>query len=278
MDSDAAPFGDLSGLPPGPAAVILAEDGAEIASTVNHARGLGFAAVLLLRPPSLALPEAPWLRQADGLCRGKAAAARIVTALHRPLAGRWLHVAFNAEYLYFPWCGTRSVADLTAFMDEERRAAVHGMTVDLYPEALDEAPDGVDRDRACLDALGYFAFTRTDDAEYPQAEIMGGLHWRFAEHVAPGARLDRPALHVARPDLAMTPDLHLSDPALNAVSCPWHNNVTAAIASFRMARALVRNPASAAAIDGFLWEGTRRFDWTDRQLLEHGFMEAGQWF
>jgi hypothetical protein len=278
MKSVASLFGDLSQLPPGPVALILAEDAAEVASTVAHARNLGFAAVLLLRPPAVSLTEEPWLRQADGLCTTRDTAGRLVTALHRPLAGRWLHVAFNAEYLFFPWCETRSVADLVTFMDEERRAAIHGMVVDLYPESLESAPEGVDRDRACLDSLGYFAFSHRDTDEFPQAEIMGGLHWRFAEHLEQGARLDRPALHVARPGLAMGPDMRLSDPALNAVSCPWHNNVTAAIASFRLAKALVRNPGSAAAIDGFVWEGTRRFDWTGRQLLDHGFMEAGQWF
>lgn len=278
MDGTAHPFGDLSRLPPGPVAVVLAEDGAEIASTVAHCRALGFAAVLLMRPAALALPPAAWLVQADGLCAGRAAAARLVTALQRPLAGRWMHVAFNAEYLFFPWCETRSVGDLCAFMEEERRASVHGMVIDLYPASLDAAPLGVDRDNACLDALGYYAFSREDEAGFPHAEIHGGLRWRFAEHLPAGTRLDRPALHVARPGLAMDADLHLSEPELNAVSCPWHNNVTAAIASFRAAKALARNPASAAAIDGFAWEGTRRFTWTARELLDHGFMEAGQWF
>lgn len=59
---------------------------------------------------------------------------------------------------------------------------------------------------------------------------------------------------------------------------PWHRSPTVAIASFRAAKALRRNPASRETIGGFDWPGASRFDWHSRQLLDLGLIEPGQWF
>ena len=59
---------------------------------------------------------------------------------------------------------------------------------------------------------------------------------------------------------------------------PWHNNLTAAIVSFRTAKALRTNPASRFDIDTFRWHNSTEFEWHSQQLLELGLMEPGQWF
>ncbi|NCU20168.1 hypothetical protein EOM89_05410, partial [Candidatus Falkowbacteria bacterium] len=61
-------------------------------------------------------------------------------------------------------------------------------------------------------------------------------------------------------------------------SCPWHHNLTAAVVSFRVAKALKANPGSSHAIASFRWAGSQRFDWQSQQLMDLGLMEPGQWF
>jgi hypothetical protein len=69
-----------------------------------------------------------------------------------------------------------------------------------------------------------------------------------------------------------------SDPEYNIHSCPWHNNITEAGASFRTAKALKRTPTSAKQIGDFRWFNSVRFSWTDQQFLDLGLIEPGQWF
>ncbi|MEL6233943.1 MAG: hypothetical protein AAFR46_06010 [Pseudomonadota bacterium] len=270
---------EIDRLPPGPIAVVLAEDGCELDSTLARCRTLGFAAILLLRDPVCAQPAQERLVQVDALVRDRAHAATLLTRLHRPLAGRWIMPIFNAEYLFYPYCETRSVRDLVSFMEEERRRSVFGITVDLYAEDLEAAPDGVSRDAAGFDALGYFAFDQNDPPLPVRSRLYGGVRWRFS-HLIPqhGQLLNRPALYIAEAGLAIDAALALSDPDLNAPSCPWHRNPTAAILSFRVARAVSMGPSSADGLDGFVWEGTRRCAWQSSQLVDLGFMEQGQWF
>ena len=65
---------------------------------------------------------------------------------------------------------------------------------------------------------------------------------------------------------------------MNTFACPWHNNLTAAVASFRVAKALARNPGSRDEITSFAWRGSHPFRWNSQQLMELGLMEPGQWF
>jgi hypothetical protein len=65
---------------------------------------------------------------------------------------------------------------------------------------------------------------------------------------------------------------------MNTVACPWHDNLTAAICSFRAAKALRVTPASRAAIESLMWRKSVRFDRSPQQPLERGLMEPGQWF
>ena len=50
------------------------------------------------------------------------------------------------------------------------------------------------------------------------------------------------------------------------------------MASFRVAKALVRNPGSREQIRSFTWRNSEPFRWSSHQLMERGLMEPGQWF
>ena len=110
-------------------------------------------------------------------------------------------------------------------------------------------------------------------------DFYGGLRWRFEEHLpADRRRIDRIALFRTETGLRLLPDHRLSIQEYNTYSCPWHNNLTAAVASFRVAKALVRNPGSREQIRSFTWRNSEPFRWSSHQLMERGLMEPGQWF
>ena len=175
------------------------------------------------------------------------------------------------------------MGELLTFHTEERREAMLSYVVDLYAPDLGAAPDAVDLDKAMFDRTGYYALgRRTPDGssfEERQLDFHGGLRWRFEEHVPiDRRRLDRIALFRAQSGLRVTADHRFNEPEYNTYSCPWHHNLTCAIASFRVAKALVRNPVSRDRIDSFLWRNSTRFDWNGQQLMDLGLMEPGQWF
>ena len=134
-----------------------------------------------------------------------------------------------------------------------------------------------------FDRTGYYALQRHRDRESQpldrQLDIYGGIRWRFEEHVPFRSRkIDRISLFRAKPGLQLRADHTLNDEEMNTYACPWHNNVTATVVSFRAAKALCHNPGSRNSISDFTWWGSRQFDWTSQQLMDHGFMEPGQWF
>ena len=65
---------------------------------------------------------------------------------------------------------------------------------------------------------------------------------------------------------------------MNTYACPWHNNITAAVCSFRTAKALRSNPGSRFDIQNFRWHNSMPFEWQSQQLMDLGLMEPGQWF
>jgi hypothetical protein len=277
----------------GPVALLFAEDAAAVADTVAHHRALGFAQVVVLAPGWVlgrtGLPEDVACVVHDVRTAPGGIAAAVSRALAAAAPGTWIYAGHNAEFLFFPFCETRTVAEMLAFHTEERRGAMACMTVDLYPDDLGAVPDGVAagpaRGRAHLDAAGYYALPAQDAADgwtalERQVEIHGGLRWRFEHHIPwDRRRLDRIALVRADRGLTLTPDWRVAgDPERNTLNCPWHRNLTAAVASFRVAKALATNPASRERIGGFMGPTSERFDWTSRQLLDLGFMEPGQWF
>ncbi|MGR3496945.1 hypothetical protein [Citreimonas sp.] len=269
-------------LAPGPVALIFAEDAAALDATLRHHRNHGFAPVLLGAPDLAVAEDLSALPRAALDARDPDAVARAVSRVARALPGTWLYWGYNAEFLFYPFAETRSAAEMLAFHAQERREAMLTYVIDLYAGDLAAHPDAVALDDAWLDRSGYYAEARLDPAGRPrdrQLDIYGGLRWRFEEHVPPARRrIDRIALFRARRGVSLRADHTLSDEEMNTYACPWHHSLTAAVMSFRAAKALRFNPDSRAAIDTFRWRNSARFDWTSRQLLDLGFIEPGQWF
>ena len=279
----------LRGRPPvlaqGPLAVVLIEDAAAVAETLGHHLDLGFRHVLALSPEPLALPEGMAGRVSNLLWdtrRPDAHVGAMDAVIAAVPAGTWLYYCFNAEFLFFPFSESRSVGEMLAFHAEERRDAMLAYVVDLYAPDLDRHPDAVSLPDAMFDRTGYYALGRGDGAggmRERQLDFHGGLRWRFEEHLPQTRRrIDRIALFRAAPGLRITADHRFSIEEYNTYSCPWHHNLTAAVASFRVAKALASNPGSREAIGGFVWRHSHPFEWRAQQLMDLGLMEPGQWF
>lgn len=278
---------DRTPLGGGPFAVLVIEDAVEVDASLSHLARLGFGAIVAHAPEAITVPHTVGkggvpVHCVRGATRRADAASSIVNALIPKVPGGWIHYAYNAEFLFYPFCETRRVGELIAFLTEERRASVVTFVVDLYADDLEAHPDGVSRDHAFFDATGYYAAGRhdADGARLSrQLDFHGGLRWRFEEHVAPERRrIDRVGLFRANPGLKLLDEHRLNDEELNTFEAPWHHSPTGAIASFRAAKALRGNPASRREIDRFTWFGSKPFEWSSQQLMDLGLMEPGQWF
>ncbi len=270
----------------GPIAIIFIEDETEVASTLRHTLGCGFAATLAVMPPafSLAADVAPLVHRIGADLTTPNSVTDTVNRLIDAAPGLWMFYGFNAEYLFYPFSETRSVGEMLAYHTEERRDAMLTYVVDLYAGDLGAHPDGVALENAWLDKSGYYALARNDPANhnYPkerQLDFFGGLRWRFEEHI-PSARrkIDRISIFRAKKGLRLRPDHTFSDEEYNTYACPWHHNLTAALCSFRTAKALKSNPGSTFDIPTFRWHNSIPFQWHSRQLMDLGLMEPGQWF
>jgi hypothetical protein len=270
----------------GPVAMIFAEDPVEIESTVRHHLDLGFREVLLFAPGELLLSRLlqEEVRRIDYMPLVPGAVQQAVNAVIKAAPGIWMYYCYNAEYLFFPFCETRTVGELLAFHTEERRDAMLTYVVDLYAADLRRFRNAVSLDTAQLDRAGYYALARLDPANHNhpkdrQLDFFGGLRWRFEEHVpAEKRKIDRIALFRAQPGLELREDHTFNDEEYNTYACPWHNNLTAAVCSFRTAKALKSNAGSTFDINTFTWHNSVPFEWKSEQLLNLGLMEPGQWF
>lgn len=270
----------------GPIAIVMAEDEVEIDSTLRHNLSTGFRCVVLLAPEDVRL--APDLgdkvHQVAHDVYADAALPEAVNRIAEAAPGQWIYYCYNAEYLFFPFCETRTVRDLLAFHTEERREAMLTYVIDLYAGDLDRHGNAVSLDDALLDRSGYYALARKDEAKAwapkeRQLDFFGGLRWRFEEHIPWTRRkIDRIAIFKAKKGVRLLPDFTFTEEELNTYACPWHNNLTAAVCSFRTAKALRTNPGSRFDIQTFRWHNSTPFEWHSQQLMDLGLMEPGQWF
>ncbi|MEM9426022.1 MAG: hypothetical protein AAGA06_04900 [Pseudomonadota bacterium] len=266
----------------GPVAIIIAEDDVEIGATVKHHVQIGFKTVLLFAPTELEYRPEGCVNRIDFPTMALGATEEIVNAVNAALPEKtWLYYCYNAEFLFFPFSDTRTIGEMLAFHAEERRFSMLTYVVDVYASELGTAENAVSLDNAHLDKSGYYALARSgeDGPKDRQFDFYGGLRWRFEEHIDEvRRRIDRIAIVRSRPDVTLRSDHTWSDEELNTYSCPWHHNLTAAIVSFRTAKALRINPASRFDISTFRWHNSVPFEWKSQQLLELGLMEPGQWF
>ncbi|WP_322866308.1 glycosyltransferase family 2 protein [Aquicoccus sp. G2-2] len=270
----------------GPMALVFVEDEVELGTTLRHNQQLGFKSVVAFMPDRFAMPadlRAKVHRVSFDVTR-EGGVQTAVNAVMRAAAGQWVYYCYNAEYLFYPFCETRTIGEMLAFQNEERRDAILTYVIDLYAGDLERYPDAVSLDEAFLDKSGYYALARANMADqgHPkerQLDFFGGLRWRYEEHVpALRRKIDRVAVFRAAAGLELREDHTFTDEEYNTFACPWHNNLTAAIASFRTAKALKRNPGSTFDIGTFRWHNSTPFEWHSRQLLDLGLMEPGQWF
>ena len=270
----------------GPIAMILVEDLAEVDTTIRHHIQLGFKSVLVFAPDDLELPEKleKLISRISYDMTTDGAMETVVNSIIDATPNIWLYYCFNAEYLFYPFCESRSVGEMIAFNMEERRDSILTYVIDLYAGDLYDFPDAVSLEDAHLDKSGYYALARNDAAngnhqKERQLDFFGGLRWRFEEHI-PAARrkIDRVALFRSKNGLQIRPDHTFNDEEYNTYSCEWHHNITAAICSFKTAKALKRNPGSTFDIETFRWHNSTEFEWHSQQLLDLGLIEPGQWF
>lgn len=269
----------------GPIAIILIEDGAAIPETLRHHLRLGFRHILALSPEPVPLPEDHGGRISNLIWQTRRPAAHVDavnTVIQAVPEGTWLYYCFNAEFLFYPFSESRSVGEMLAFHLEERRNAMLSYVIDIYAADLKRFPNAVSLDEAMFDRIGYYALARKDAKggfEERQLNFHGGLRWRFEEHLpADRLRIDRIALFRATQGLKIGGDHLFNIQEYNTYSCPWHHNLTAAIASFRVAKALATNPGSRDSVHGFIWHNSCPFTWRAQQFMDHGLMEPGQWF
>ncbi|MDU8946191.1 hypothetical protein [Ovoidimarina sediminis] len=267
----------------GPLAVILAEDLVEVDTTIRHHQFAGFREILLFAPHELHLPEKleKSIRRIPFNTAGENAMQQVVNRLNDAAPGIWFYYCYNAEYLFYPFSDTRTVGEMLTFHAEERRDAMLTYVVDLYAEDLGQHPNAVSLESAHLDRTGYYALARDRGGQVMdrQLDFFGGLRWRYEEFVPREKRkIDRISLFRSKPGLRLREDFTFSDEEYNTYACPWHHNLTAAVCSFRTAKALRSNAGSMFEIDTFRWHNSRPFEWSGRQLMDLGLMEPGQWF
>lgn len=268
----------------GPFALVFVEDRVEVDSTLRHLKNLGFERLLAFLPPVQNIDEdlQPFVSRIDFDIPAGDDYLMAVNTIIPAFPGDWFHYCFNAEYLFYPFCESRNIVEMLTFHTEERREAMLTYVIDLYAADLSAHPNAVSLEDAHLDKVGYYAQARiAPDGTHleRQLDFHGGLRWRYEEHVPENRRkIDRIGLFRAKPELVLRRNHTLSEEEYNTYSCPWHNNLTATIASFRAAKALKRNPGSSHVITNFQWHNSVPFDWHSRQLLDLGLMEPGQWF
>ncbi len=268
----------------GPIALILLEDDVEVGSSIRHHLDAGFKSVVTFGAADIDLPDGlpANVHRVDFDATVRDAQVTVVNAVIEKAPGQWVYYCYNTEYIFFPFCEHRAIGEMLAFHTEERRDAILTYVVDLYAGDLLESPTAVSLDDAYMDKSGYYALARKDaqnEFEERQLDFFGGLRWRFEEHVpALRRRIDRISIFRAKPGLRLRTDHTFNDPEYNTYACPWHHSITAALVSFRTAKALKRNPVSAAQISTFRWHNSTPFEWHSQQLLNLGLMEPGQWF
>ncbi len=273
----------LTRLSPGPIGVLLMEDLSETNSTIHHHIRLGLQNILVLGPQELKIKPELQDKTHHITCDLSApnAMETAINSLIAALPDRWFYYGYNAEYLFYPFCESRSIGEVTNFATEERRASILTYVIDLYADDLTAHPNGVSLNDAHLDKSGYYATTRHRDGDHldRQLDMFGALRWRFEEHIAQERRkIDRIGLFRAQKGLEIRADHTFNQEEYNTYSCPWHHNLTAAICSFRAAKSLKTNPGSSADIESFTWHNSEKFSWRSQQLLDIGLMEPGQWF
>ena len=110
----------------GPIALLFIEDDVEVETTLDHHIKQGFKQITVLAK-SLPDIDEDTLTQVSTVYVNTFAddcVQRTVNTLMPHMAGAWVYVGFNAEYLFFPFSNSRSVSELLASHTEEHRGSM----------------------------------------------------------------------------------------------------------------------------------------------------------
>ena len=271
-------------------ALILAEDFFQLRETITHHLRQGFDHCIVIS------------RSAPGDCGvahdalttvyhdifAENAVADVVNRCMPLFDGGWVMTCYNGEFLYFPFCETRTIADVTQFVAQDQRSSIPVVVVDAYPEHMPKAGydlsgQGHTVSDPFIDSIGYHATPRWNMdqgcAYERQLDMFGGLKWRFADYVPyERRRIDRVALFQAKAGLVMADDFTFMDQDYNTYQGQYHNNLRAAFVSYRTVKSLSQNPASRSEITQLVWDHSVPWARSSQQLLDLGLIEAGQWF
>ncbi|GHA50363.1 hypothetical protein GCM10008927_14240 [Amylibacter ulvae] len=270
-------------LQPGPIGIIFAEDDIGLVDTVAHLRKVGFANIFVVGTllSTRRLEPADDIHVFDHDPDRTNAVSTFLNLVIKAFPNQWIFHCFNGEFIYFPFCETRSIIDLLCFADEENRISMAGTIVDLYTEENTPKTCGYDDENWLFDKSGYFANYRDDQDQTPMryVETYGGLRWRLEEFFPPHRRrIDRTNLFKAVTGLQLDENLDGNLPEFGTIGAPWHNSPTIVIASFRATKFLHLNTHDKRMFQKLSWSCSAPFEKSSHQLMELGFMEPGQWF
>jgi hypothetical protein len=227
----------------------------------------------------ICLPKPPSSRRA---AKSSSNISQKMNAIISALPRQWIYCCYNGEYLFYPFCESRSIGEMIAFTTEERRMTIPTTVVDLYAGNLRQSPDWVDVTNTYLDRLGYYAQIRQDAQNVPlerQVNIFGGLRRHFEKHVPwEKRRLDRVASVSGRSWVEIPARFHLQPARIQ------HNFLPMASQCNRSCR-LISGRQIFAPQSGqpqchlqFSMARIRAIKWHSQHLMDLGFMEPGQWF
>lgn len=267
----------------GPVGLIFAEDTIGLNDTIDHMVTLGFPNIFVLGLPNVletvkensAIIDIAFDPDTDN------AVVQCLNFANKAFQNRWIFHCFNAEFLYFPFCETRSIGDFISFSDEERRKSIAGVIVDLYTREQNPKSYGYDISNALMDGAGYFS-TYSNDADNVEnrfVQASGGLRWRHEEFFPWNRRtISRTPMFKTDIELKVNPDFTANLNNYGTIQAPWHRSPTVVVASFRAAKYLRMNLIHEQSLEHFDWAQSITFEHTSAQLMEMGFMEPGQWF
>lgn len=222
--------------------------------------------------------------------------------LRRYGTGHWCLTLDPDEFLVFPHCDTRSLPELTAYLDQEGKASFFSIMLDMYGKGtVDDAMycKGQDPLEVCpwFDATGYYQDKRPNYGEW---WIRGGVRRRvfFADQPWNAPALNKTVLikwqwhyayiastHIAWPNKLNRP--HFTD-TLAPTGCLLHFKYLSLFRE-KVEEEMERKEHYAGSreyrryLDGLndqtvLWSSASvRFqDW--RQCVDLGLMNIGRWF
>ena len=260
-------------LPPGVVAILLCESEIHAQASADRLIDQGITALVVVGSAKIVSPTVPIFQISH--YDGPPDTHSLLNTLFDALSGRWVLWLWNGEFFVFPFGETRVLADLAAFLEDERRKVLFTYALDLYGEDLPAADVDPRECDLYFDREGYHAFPK----EQNQLRVYGGLGWRFAEITPKDLhQIGRSSLIRAQAGVHLGRDMIFHDVEYGSVSCPWHHNPTGAILGLRRTRRIMAHPNFPAVRNKLIWWGSEPVAWTSAQLLEAGMIEPGQWF